>query len=107
MHAIIVTRTKRENETYVDEFYTTNQLDNVIHRANYLVLCSERISETEQIIDKKRIQELPHNAYIINIARGNLIDEEALIKTLQHELLSGASLDVTEIEPLDAQSLLW
>ncbi len=107
MHVIVVTRTKRENETNVDEFFTTDQLDDVIHRANYLVLSSASTSETEQIIDKKRIQSLPQNAYIINIARGNLIDEKALVEALQHGHLSGASLDVTEKEPLDEKSPLW
>ncbi len=107
MHVIVVTRTLREKEKWVDEFYTTNELDTVIHRANYLVLSSASTNETFNIIDEKRIASLPHNAYIINIARGNLIDEKALIAHLQNKHLSGATLDVTEKEPLEKDSPLW
>ena len=107
MHVIVVSNTMRKNEKYVDEFYTTESLDCVIHRADYLVLSSASTPHTLHIINRDRIAALPKNAYIINIARGNLIDEKALIESLQSGHLGGASLDVTEKEPLDAQSPLW
>lgn len=107
MHVIVVTHTQREKNQYVDEFYTTEKLATVIHRANYLVLSSASTSETVNIINEQRIASLPQNAYIINIARGNLIDEKALIASIHNGHLSGASLDVTDKEPLDTHSPLW
>ncbi len=107
MYVIVISRTMREKEPYVDEFYTTDALDTIIHRAHYLVLSSASTDETVHVINKHRIAALPHNAYIINIARGNLIDENALISALQKGELGGASLDVTEKEPLDPKSPLW
>jgi D-2-hydroxyacid dehydrogenase (NADP+) len=46
-------------------------------------------------------------AYIINIARGGIIDEAALVKALEEKRIAGAGLDVTEREPLPAESRLW
>ncbi len=50
---------------------------------------------------------MPRGSYLINVARGQVVDEEALIEALRSHHLAGAGLDVAEIEPLPAESPLW
>ena len=107
MHVIVVSRTMRKNCENVDEYYTTSKLDEVLKKADYLVLSSASTQETQNIIDRRRISLLKEGSYIINIARGNLIDEIALIEALQSGKLGGATLDVCAKEPLEHDSTLW
>jgi len=63
--------------------------------------------ETYRLISDKEFQAMNPTAYIINIARGPIIDEEALIRALDAKKIAGAGLDVTVPEPLPAENRLW
>ena len=63
--------------------------------------------ETERLIDRRRLSLLPKTAVIVNISRGKVLDESALIEQLAAGRLSGAVLDVFETEPLEEDSPLW
>lgn len=62
--------------------------------------------ETEKMIGKKELELMKASAYLINIARGKIIDEEALIEALQNKTIAGAALDVFEKEPIDLNNPL-
>jgi glyoxylate/hydroxypyruvate reductase len=83
------------------------QLPTVLPRAEYLVLITPHTDETERLLGAEQLALLPAGAFLINIGRGSLIDEPALIAALQDGRLSGAALDVFAVEPLPADSPLW
>ena len=82
-------------------------LDTVLRRADWLVVTANLTSETRGAIDARRLALLPEGAHVINVARGRIIDEFALIEALQSNRIAGAYLDVFEVEPLPAESPLW
>jgi glyoxylate/hydroxypyruvate reductase len=87
--------------------YPIEQLDEMLKQAEYLVLCVPHTPETEKMIDARRLALLPEGALFINIARGQVVDEPALIEDLRSGLLRGAALDVFAQEPLPESSPLW
>lgn len=95
------------SEVYADELYNQSELEKVLPRSEYLVLIAPHTPETEKMMGEKQLAMLPKGAILINIGRGALIDEPALIKALQTGHLGGAGLDVFEVEPLPTDSPLW
>jgi phosphoglycerate dehydrogenase-like enzyme len=84
-----------------------SELKSVLGEANWLVLACPLSSLTRQLIDADAIKLLPQSACIVNIARGEIISEDALIEALRSKKLAGAYLDVFAYEPLDVSSPLW
>jgi phosphoglycerate dehydrogenase-like enzyme len=82
-------------------------LDQLLPRAQWLALTCPLTDETRRMIDAGRLALLPQGARIVNVARGEIIDEQALIAALASGHLGGAYLDVFEQEPLPAESPLW
>jgi phosphoglycerate dehydrogenase-like enzyme len=79
----------------------------VLPKADWLVLACPLTDETRGLIDARRLDLLPAGARIANVARGAVIDEEAMIEALRAGRLAGAYLDVFTREPLPAESQLW
>lgn len=84
-----------------------SELNSVLGQANWLVLACPLTALTRQLIDVNAINLLPPSACIVNIARGEIVSEDALIEALRSKKLAGAYLDVFASEPLDASSPLW
>jgi len=84
-----------------------SQLKQVLPKAQWLILACPLSKETRNLIDQAAIQVLPDGAYIVNVARGEIICEPELIAALQSKKLGGAYLDVFASEPLAADSPLW
>jgi glyoxylate/hydroxypyruvate reductase len=82
-------------------------LDAVLPRTDVLVLCCPLTPETEGLISADRFGLLPTDAILVNLARGQVVDEPALIDALAADRLGGACLDVFAAEPLPADSSLW
>jgi len=80
--------------------------DDVIAQSDVICLCCNMSPENVHMINEKVIEKMRDGACIINVARGPLIDEDALIKALDTKKLSGAGLDVFEVEPLPVNSKL-
>lgn len=91
----------------VDELHPPQALAGLLPRADWLVIASPLTPETRGLIDAAMLARLPPGARIINIARGEIIDETALAGALRDGRLGGAYLDVFEKEPLPADSPLW
>jgi phosphoglycerate dehydrogenase-like enzyme len=82
-------------------------LDAELPRHDVVVLAAPLTSNTAGLLDGKRLDLLPHSAIVVNVARGALLDEEALVVRLRDGRLRGAVLDVFREEPLATFSPLW
>ena len=103
-----VVRTPREETPdCVDTLFTIDQLDEAIKDADVVALTLPSTAETIKLFDKERMLKMKKGAFILNIGRGTAIDQDALIELLESGHLGGAGLDVTEPEPLPADSKLW
>ena len=105
MHVIGVRRTPRGDEPC--ETWPTDRLHELLPLVDTLVLTAPLTDETRDLIGAPELALLPQGAHVINVGRGQLIDEPALVAALQSGHLGGAALDVFVVEPLPADSPLW
>ena len=84
-----------------------NQLHTLLGQSDYVVLAVPLTERTEKLIGEAELRAMPRHAYLVNIARGGVIDEAALIHALQEGEIAGAGLDVAVEEPLPAESPLF
>jgi len=91
----------------VDDVYGFDEIHEPLSRSEYVVLACPLTDETEGLIDADALRTLPSSAVLINVARGPVIETDALVSALQHNGLRGASLDVTDPEPLPETHPLW
>lgn len=90
-----------------DETKTIDQLDRVLPETDFLLLACPLTEATRNLLDAWRISLLPERAGVINIGRGGLIDQPALIEALRAGRLAGAVLDVFAREPIPADDPIW
>ena len=83
------------------------QIARVLPRADWLVLACPLTARTRELIDARALSLLPAGAHLVNVARGEVVDEAALVDALSSHRLAGAFLDVFAHEPLPADSPLW
>lgn len=81
-------------------------VDEIMAESDFVSVHVPLISETHHLIGKRELGLMKKSAYIVNTARGPIIDEKALVEALKDELIAGAFLDVTEDEPLHEQHAL-
>ena len=96
-----------EADPDVDRYYTREQLHEMLGQSDYVVLALPLTPDTERLIGEAELRAMRPNAYLVNIARGRIVDEQALIRALKEEWIMGAGLDVAEEEPLPASSPLY
>jgi len=92
---------------YVSRMYGPEGLPDLLALSDWLVVAAALTPETKEMIGEAELKTMKPSAFIINIARGSLIVERALIDALQQGRISGAGLDVFENEPLPTDSPLW
>ena len=97
----------KETQPPKDDLIHISQLRKVLPQAQWLVLACPLSNDTRGVIDREALNLMPNGAHIINIARGEIINELDLIAALQSKKLGGAYLDVFASEPLDPASPLW
>jgi phosphoglycerate dehydrogenase-like enzyme len=83
------------------------QLPRLLEESDFVVLCLLFTTETNKLIGEKELRTMKPTAYLINVVRGDIVDEDALIRALSEHWIAGAGLDVFAIEPLPADSRLW
>jgi len=91
----------------VDELHPASAFRALLPRAEFLVLVAPHTKETEGVLGRDELNLLPAGAFLVNIGRGALVDEAAMIDALRSGHLAGAALDVFATEPLPPESPLW
>ena len=91
----------------VDEVMPASELDDLLKRSDYVALCVPGTPGTQQLIGQHELDVIGPDCFLINVARGSVIDEEALIRALKEDRIAGAGLDVFATEPLPQDSELW
>ncbi len=91
----------------VDQLFTPDQLHAMLAECDYVAITAPLTPETRGLLGAAEFQVMKREAVIINVARGGVIDEAALIDALRDRVIGGAALDVFEQEPLPADSPLW
>ena len=102
-----VTRSGKGNPAHAERILAAKDLHEALPEADYLVLSAPETAETKHLIGAAQIAKMKRGARLINVGRGSLLDEAALVRALEDGSLGGAALDVTETEPLPAGSPLW
>ena len=102
-----VRRSGRQPGDHADRVVPPSELDAILPQTDWLVLACPLTDDTRGLITAERLARLPRGARIANIARGEIVDEPALIAALQSGHLAGAYLDVFAQEPLPPESPLW
>jgi phosphoglycerate dehydrogenase-like enzyme len=97
----------RTSSDLLDQAYPMERLPELLRRSDYLVLAVPHTPQTEGMIGAQELAQLPSGAILINVARGAVVDEQALVEALRSGHLRGAALDVFAEEPLPADSPLW
>jgi len=92
---------------FVNRIARPDELNAVLRGCDVLVISAPFVPETDRLIRAEQIALLRPGAIIINVARGRIVDESAMLAALQSGQLGGAVLDVFEREPLDVSSPLW
>jgi phosphoglycerate dehydrogenase-like enzyme len=89
------------------ECVSSSDIDRMLSISDFVVITIPYTIETHHFINEDRFNNIKNGAYIVNVARGSIIDEKVLIRGLREGKISGAALDVVENEPLDRNSPLW
>ncbi|HEX7376938.1 MAG TPA: D-2-hydroxyacid dehydrogenase [Pirellulales bacterium] len=92
---------------YVEALWPADRLDDLLALSDIVILAAPLVPATRGMIDARALARMKPGAILINMARGPLVVESALVEALRSGHLAGAGLDVTEIEPLPADSPLW
>ena len=75
--------------------------------ADHFVVAAPATAETDRLVDAAALEAMPESAWLVNVARGNLVDTDALVEALRDGVIAGAVLDVTDPEPLPDGHPLW
>jgi D-3-phosphoglycerate dehydrogenase len=92
---------------YVDELWPAEKLIELVRTVDILVLCAPLTPATRGMIAAAELAQMKKGSLLVNVARGPLVVERDLVTVLESGHLAGAAVDVTEVEPLSADSGLW
>jgi phosphoglycerate dehydrogenase-like enzyme len=102
-----VSRSGRGDTTLAEKIIPVANLDAALPEADYVVIAAPETPETKHLIGTHQLACMKRSAFLLNIARGSLLDEAALILALERREIAGAALDVASEEPLPLESSLW
>ena len=100
-------RTGDRDGVIPERFFAPSKLCEMLPECDYVVVALPLTPETEQLIGEAELRAMKPSAYLVNIARGAIVDEAALVRALREGWIAGAGLDVFEQEPLPDESSLW
>mmetsp|Transcript_29041 Transcript_29041/g.51958 ORF Transcript_29041/g.51958 Transcript_29041/m.51958 type:complete len:330 (+) Transcript_29041:1024-2013(+) len=107
MEIVAIKKRSTGSVEFADEVHLSTDLHSVLPTLDYLAMCLPATPDTDNIIGEPEIRLMKPSAVIINIGRGNAVEEGALSTALHEGRLKGAALDVYKIEPLPADHFLW
>lgn len=90
-----------------DEVFTADRMSEVWAQTDHVVLSAPATSATHHLVDADVLSALPTHCWLVNVARGSLIDQPALVSALRNGEIAGAALDVTDPEPPDPDDEMW
>ena len=97
----------RPGDEHVDRVYATSDILEMLPECDYVAVAAPLTPETKHLMGKREFAAMKPDAVILNVGRGPVIDEAAMIEALQSHQIRGAALDVFEVEPLPPDSPLW
>lgn len=106
-YTIGVKRTSCSQLPYFDEVYINDEIDPILSSVDVVCLCLPKNHLSDHIMDEHRINQLKNDAIVLNVGRGNAIDQKYLCKRLNEGKLLGAALDVFEKEPIVSDDPIW
>ena len=106
-YTIGVKRTKVDSLPHFNEVIVNAQVEKYLNDCDVICLCLPKNKDSDKILNRERLQKIKADAIVLNVGRGNAIDEKALCEQLQQGKLLGAALDVFEEEPLLQDSVFW
>ncbi len=107
MHVIGVKRDITRGVEAANEAIPQDRLHDALARADYVALTCPLTPQTEDLMNVAAFAAMKPSAYLINVARGRVVDENALMQALQTKAIAGAAIDCTREEPLPESSPLW
>ena len=102
-----VTRSGNALPDLADRVLPVSHLEEALPEADFVVLAAPQTPETQHLIGARQLAAMKPTAFLINVARGSLVDEAALTQALERRAIAGAALDVAAEEPLPPGSPLW
>jgi D-2-hydroxyacid dehydrogenase (NADP+) len=102
-----VTHSGRADGEIAERVFTASALHEALPGADFVILAAPETRETTRMMGEREFALMKRSAYFVNVARGALVDEPALIRALRQGTITGAALDVFSEEPLPAESPLW
>ena len=107
MRVLAVREHPEKRSEFADAVYGPADVDRMLVEADYVVIAAPITEATRALFDAARLARMKPDAYLINVSRGQLIDEAALADALRQRKIAGAALDVFLVEPLPPDSPLW
>ncbi|HEY7405317.1 MAG TPA: D-2-hydroxyacid dehydrogenase [Candidatus Angelobacter sp.] len=107
MKVLAVRESPAKGTDGADAVYSPAEIDSVLPQADYVLLCTPVTPATTGLINAARLSKMKPDAYLINVGRGPLIDEGAVLNALKGKRIAGAALDVFNEEPLPSDSPFW
>jgi len=107
MRTLAINRSGKSDSPHVDEIHEPQSLHALLPRVDALVVTLPLTDETAGVLDAKAFELLQPHAILVNVGRGGVVDEPALVRALREQRLAGAVLDVFATEPLPSDSPLW
>lgn len=104
---VLGVRARPRDTDYADEVYAVEELPTLYPRADYILVCVPRLPSTMGLLDASAFAAMKPGATLIDVSRGGVCDEAALIDALQNGPMAGAALDVFKTEPLPESSAFW
>jgi phosphoglycerate dehydrogenase-like enzyme len=102
-----VTRSGEGERTHAEKIFAVAKLREALPEADYVLIAAPETAETRHLMGATEIAKMKRGARLINVGRGSLLDEAALLRALESGALGGAAIDVAKLEPLPAESPLW
>jgi phosphoglycerate dehydrogenase-like enzyme len=107
MRVVAVKRDATTGQDLADRVLPPSALREMLAEADFVALVAPSTPETQGLIGAAELAAMKPTAYLVNVARGNMVDEAALLAALKRRQIAGAALDVAQVEPLAAESALW
>ena len=110
MNVLVYSRSVRECPAEADAYFAADagdSLDTLLRESDYLVLCCQYTDETRRLIDEAALTKMKPTARLINMSRGGVVDQAALIAALREGRIAGAGCDVFAEEPIPADDPIW